>query len=830
MYEALLTGNTFVITVLAFVSALIVGAIIIVLATPEAAQAWRNVFSAPGEAVVRTGNAIANAYGSLFSGSIGNPSVIARAFRTGKTADFVRAFQPLSETLVSTTPLVLSGLGIALAFRAGLFDIGGQGQVILGAAGAVLAGFSFPALPVAVHLPLAIIAGAAFGAAWGFIPGFLKARTGAHEVITSMMLNYVGLNLLTYLLQTEIYQAPPRVQAISKTVVEAARLPHIAGAALRVNAGVLLAVGLVLGVAWLLQRSTLGFRFRMLGLNRDAARVSGVAIERHYVLAMTLAGMLVGLAGAFMILGVDFRMAPLYGGTTGFDGITIADPGPRIASRGRAVRASLRRIHRGRQDHAGEHGHPSPARPGAAGRPRAVRGRAGSHPDHLSHPGFARGTESVRRVGGMSSERAAGLPGPAPERKLRKDLAAIRRRGFAIALFVLAAIVLLLFALGTSPDQRTMFQFNAPPASPLPVLSLPVLAVLVAIGIACALLGFLQMFWRSNKRTYLLLGTGLALTGVAFLAWSGRNATVDVEGLLLTMLIQTVPLTLGALSGLLCERSGVINIAIEGQFLIAAFFGALIASATHNLWAGLVAGAAAGGLIGLMLGVFTITYGADQIIVGVVLDAFALGLTSFFLQSLLVPHQAALNSPAVFGPISIPLLDQIPVIGPILFNQNIFVYLTIIILVVVQLALFSTRWGLRVRAVGEHPRAADTVGINVNRIRYGNVILGGIVAGIGGASFTIGSTGQFAPNMTSGLGYIALAAMIFGRWRPLGALGAALLFGFSDALQFTLSVLNVPIPSPFLSMFPYLATILAVAGLVGRVIPPAADGQPYVRE
>ncbi|MGO9411186.1 MAG: ABC transporter permease [Spirochaetia bacterium] len=430
----------------------------------------------------------------------------------------------------------------------------------------------------------------------------------------------------------------------------------------------------------------------------------------------------------------------------------------------------------------------------------------------------------------MSSERAAGLPGPAPERKLRKDLAAIRRRGFAIALFVLAAIVLLLFALGTSPDQRTMFQFNAPPASPLPVLSLPVLAVLVAIGIACALLGFLQMFWRSNKRTYLLLGTGLALTGVAFLAWSGRNATVDVEGLLLTMLIQTVPLTLGALSGLLCERSGVINIAIEGQFLIAAFFGALIASATHNLWAGLVAGAAAGGLIGLMLGVFTITYGADQIIVGVVLDAFALGLTSFFLQSLLVPHQAALNSPAVFGPISIPLLDQIPVIGPILFNQNIFVYLTIIILVVVQLALFSTRWGLRVRAVGEHPRAADTVGINVNRIRYGNVILGGIVAGIGGASFTIGSTGQFAPNMTSGLGYIALAAMIFGRWRPLGALGAALLFGFSDALQFTLSVLNVPIPSPFLSMFPYLATILAVAGLVGRVIPPAADGQPYVRE
>jgi simple sugar transport system permease protein len=158
------------------------------------------------------------------------------------------------------------------------------------------------------------------------------------------------------------------------------------------------------------------------------------------------------------------------------------------------------------------------------------------------------------------------------------------------------------------------------------------------------------------------------------------------------------------------------------------------------------------------------------------------------------------------------------------------VYLAIIILVIVQVALFQTRWGLRVRAVGEHPRAAETVGIKVQRVRYRNVILGGIVAGIGGASFTIGSTGQFAHNMTAGLGYIALAAMIFGRWRPLGALGAALLFGFFDALQFTLSALNAPIPSDFLSMFPYLATIIAVAGLVGRVVPPAADGQPYARE
>jgi len=415
-------------------------------------------------------------------------------------------------------------------------------------------------------------------------------------------------------------------------------------------------------------------------------------------------------------------------------------------------------------------------------------------------------------------------------RQLRKDLNAIRRRSLGIALFVLAALIIAVFVPGTTAGVRTVFQLTAPPAIAVPPIPIPVLGALIALGIACVGLGVAQIVWRKNRHTYLFLGIGLALTGIAFLAWAGKGETVDIEGLLTTSLIEAVPLTLGALSGLLCERSGVINIAIEGQFLVAAFFGAMIGSATGSLWLGLIAGAIAGGLVGLVLAVFTITYSADQIIVGVVLDAFALGLTTFFLLSLLVPMQATLNSPEVFGPIPIPLLDKIPIIGPLLFNQNIMVYLTVIILVVVQIALFQTRWGLRVRAVGEHPRAAETVGIKVTRVRYRNVILGGVVAGIGGASFTIGSTGQFAHNMTAGLGYIALAAMIFGRWRPFGALGAALLFGFFDALQFTLSVLNVPIPSDFLSMFPYLATILAVAGLVGRVVPPAADGQPYSRE
>lgn len=318
------TGNNFIITALAFLSALIIGGIIIVLATPAAMTAWGQFFHAPLAALGRSWHSIATAYAALFDGSIGNFSTIAHAIGSGNPDQLVHAFRPISETLVNTTPLLMAGLGIAVAFRAGLFDIGGQGQFILGASGAALAGFAFGGLPPIIHIPVAIVFGAAFGGAWGFVPGYLKARTGAHEVITSMMLNYVGLNFLAYILKTALYQAPPRNQTISKYIVDSAKLPQIFGAQLRVNLGIILAILFAIGVAWLLARSTLGFRFRMIGANRNAARVAGVNIEGQYVLAMTLAGTLVGLAGAFTVLGIDYRLAPGYGGTTGFDAITVA--------------------------------------------------------------------------------------------------------------------------------------------------------------------------------------------------------------------------------------------------------------------------------------------------------------------------------------------------------------------------------------------------------------------------------------------------------------------------------------------------------------------------
>jgi simple sugar transport system permease protein len=230
-----------------------------------------------------------------------------------------------------------------------------------------------------------------------------------------------------------------------------------------------------------------------------------------------------------------------------------------------------------------------------------------------------------------------------------------------------------------------------------------------------------------------------------------------------------------------------------------------------------------------MLALFAIKYLVNQVVLGVVLNVFALGLTGFFYDAFMQPNADTLNNPGVLGQINIPLLSHIPVVGPLLFQANIVVYLTYVLIIVIDVWLFRTRWGLRTRAVGEHPKAADTVGIKVLGMRYRNVILGGAVAGLGGAYFTIGSVGAFAKNITSGQGFIALAALIFGRWSPRGAVAASLLFGFASALQTMLSI-NVPsIPSNLLAMLPYVATILAVAGLVGRVRAPAADGEPYVK-
>ncbi len=394
----------------------------------------------------------------------------------------------------------------------------------------------------------------------------------------------------------------------------------------------------------------------------------------------------------------------------------------------------------------------------------------------------------------------------------------------------LALAIAWLLAAGVDGSTVARLNLNAAPATSIPVAVVPVRITNFALAFVSVAAGLALVLRPRGRGTYALLALGLVAFGLAFVIWAARGSEMSLEGMLSSTLIDAVPLIFGALSGVMCERSGVINIAIEGQFLAGALLGAVLGSVTGDLWLGMVGGALAGALLGALLAFLCLRYRADQIIVGFVIVTFATGLTTFLDTQVLTPNQATLNSPNTFAPIAVPLLDRIPLLGPIVFDQNVFLYLALALVAVIHVGLFHTRWGLRVRAVGEHPRAADTLGLRVLFIRYRNVILGGAIGGVGGAAFTIGSTGQFTASMTSGLGYVALASMIFGRWKPLWAASACLLFGFADSLQSNLSVLNVPIASAFLLMAPYIAVILAVAGLVGRVRPPAADGVPYARE
>ena len=316
---------------------------------------------------------------------------------------------------------------------------------------------------------------------------------------------------------------------------------------------------------------------------------------------------------------------------------------------------------------------------------------------------------------------------------------------------------------------------------------------------------------------------------MSFLTWIASGKFIPLTGLLQGGLLLSIPLIFGAMSGLVCERSGVINIAIEGQLLASAFVSAVVASLTDLAWWGLLAAPFAGAAISYLLATFAIKFSVDQVILGFVINVLVIGLTDYLYKKLLIPQQNTWNSPPLLEVIPIPILSKIPVVGPILFTHTIVVYLMVAIVSVVTFGLYKTKWGLRTRAVGEHPTAADTVGIDVNKLRFRNVIISGLIAGVGGAFYTVGSVGAFGKEMTAGAGFIALAALIFGKWSPIGALFAALLFGFATNLQSTLSIIGVAIPSEFMLMVPYIATIIAVTGLVGRVRAPAADGIPYSR-
>ncbi len=355
------------------------------------------------------------------------------------------------------------------------------------------------------------------------------------------------------------------------------------------------------------------------------------------------------------------------------------------------------------------------------------------------------------------------------------------------------------------------------------------ITVAVCAVLLAALTGY--AFWAAvtYRRAGLWVPIVFSLLAVfAFLTWSAAGGLVPVTGLLFGAVSLSVPLVFGALGGVIGERAGVVNVAIEAQFLLAAFSSAIVASVSGSYVAGLIAAMLAGALVASVLAAFSIKYLVDQVIVGVVLNVLVIGLTSFLHGAILNPNPD-LNSPPRFDRWAIPFLSDIPVIGPVVFNQTLIVYIMYITVPLVAWALYRTRWGLRLRAVGEHPQAADTVGIRVNPTRFWNLLLAGAIAGIGGAYFTLGSVGSFDKEMTGGLGFIALAAVIFGGWDPLRASLAALLFGFTSNLQTLLTNLGSPIPSEFMAMLPYVVTILAVVGFAGQVRGPAAAGKPYIK-
>ncbi len=411
------------------------------------------------------------------------------------------------------------------------------------------------------------------------------------------------------------------------------------------------------------------------------------------------------------------------------------------------------------------------------------------------------------------------------------EKAIVRNPKAPIALGIFSVIALGLFV-GLARSGSTTFRLS----TETDVIQLP--PIVADVAFVCTLFTVLMfviaaisalLTWRARKTPLWLISIFAFLFLAAFLTWAAADAFIPIPGLLVGAVGVSAPLIYGALGGVISERVGVVNVAIEGQLLAGAFVSALVASLTRQPLLGLAAAAVAGVLVAFVLAAFSIKYLVDQVIVGVVLNVLVVGLTNFLFSTLLSQNAALLNTPPRFERIEIPILSQIPIIGPVFFRQTIIIYIMYVAVAVVWFALFKTRWGLRLRSVGEHPQAADTVGINVNSTRFWNVSLAGAIAGLGGAFFTLGSVGAFNREMTAGYGFIALAAVIFGRWDPIRATLAALLFGFATNLQSVLSVIGSPVPSEFMLMLPYVVTIFAVAGLVGMSRGPAASGKPYIK-
>lgn len=418
----------------------------------------------------------------------------------------------------------------------------------------------------------------------------------------------------------------------------------------------------------------------------------------------------------------------------------------------------------------------------------------------------------LKPVSGINSEERVGFKSP-------------------IVMGALALVVLYFFGIAGRSGQ-TIFELTRKqdliqlPAFEIASAQLGVVSgvIMLLVAVASLLLSLL------NSKTPIWLVSIYGLLGVtALLGWLAADNTVPVVFIAGTALVLAVPIMLGAMAGVMSERSGITNIAIEGQLLTGAFMAAVVSSITDNFALGIFAAMFTAALMSMVLAVFAIKFLAQQIIVGVVLNVLVIGITNFLYQQWLTEDGENVNFPGTLDIIKIPFLSDIPVLGPVLFENRITVFAALLIVPVLWFVLFKTKLGLRARAVGEHPLAADTVGINVSRTRFWWVTIGGAIAGLGGAALTVGNAGAFGREMSGGFGFIALAVVILGRWHPISAALAALLFGFSIILRVWANQVSPGIPTDFITMVPYIVTIIAVVGFVGQSRPPKSLAIPYVK-
>lgn len=412
------------------------------------------------------------------------------------------------------------------------------------------------------------------------------------------------------------------------------------------------------------------------------------------------------------------------------------------------------------------------------------------------------------------------------------DVAPPRNWKTPIVVTVLALITFIGFGLLGSNEPVRFNWSESKDAVQLPPAEANAMVLGIVLGVI-ALIAAALAFWYAARRKQVPFWIAL-ISGVTFLAGLvssvGAGGSVPVVFLLTGAIGLSTAVVFGSLAGVIGERVGVVNIAIEAQLLGGAFISAVVASITDSFILGILAAMILGALLSMIIAAFSIKYLVDQIVVGIVLVALMSGLTNFFYSAALSSNSQELNFPGTLPFLPIPLLSDIPVIGPVLFDQRITTYVMFLLVPLVWFVLFRTKLGLRIRALGEHPLAADTVGINVNRWRFWTVSVAGLIAGFGGAALTLGSIGPFVRDMSAGQGFIALAAVILGRWNPFMAAAAALLFGFSRNFRIWAGQAGSTIPPDLIAMTPYLVTLIAVAVLVGRAVGPKAAGKPYIKE